>query len=611
MAHSDFRKYRDGAEGFINFCNDHVFVPIFYPGDTVAEWCPMHALPDEENVVTKKSYAGIWEAQQQVVRQCLVMENGRFKYRLIVLCWMRGEGKSLLVCLIQLWKFFCWPKQQIMLGANSKDQVKFVHYDIIRDIIYNSPTLFARVGKRNIQEKEIHLKDGRGKVLSLIRSISSFSGIVSNITGFTFSEIFDMKNPKFYVQLYGSIRNMPNALGIIDSTVSDKQHVLYQLYSSFIDGKTKEVFFSYRCSREGQMEDYWNPNMDDTQLNDYRVTFPFGEFERYFLNLWSAGQARVFTDEMIEEIGILGMDQGLLNHKDIREALIERSRLTHAKIDIEGKGLFDFALNYEKKAYSIEKRFKPVSDVYSMTHRNYSIPQFPPMEEIEHLSRVFDTDFALLVGVDMADPMSVRSNARTIVTFALKGLAGTRSNPHIYNQELGNPEFLYFLFYAASIEGHHMDAIKLLLEAVHEEYDGIDAICAERFGAWDLEPWCEERDIKFEAIYPTYDRQREAFKELFTIIDKGRFKAPPVPIPGSKKADILREEAAIFDHDTDKRWFGSPEKGEKYGIQDDFIYSIGWCIYGGRMLGPDEFHPRKAARFFGSFTPDKNLVGNY
>ena len=608
---TDFRKYREGAEGFINFCNDHIRVPIYFPGEMTAEWCRMSELPEEKNESTLKSYADIWKAQQEVVRQALITEGGRFKYRLIILCWMRGEGKSLLVCLIQLWKFFCWPKQQIMLGANSKDQVKFVHYDIIRDIIYNSPTLFARVGKRNIQEKEIHLKDGRGKVLSLIRSISSFSGIVSNITGFTFSEIFDMKNPKFYVQLYGSIRNMPNALGIIDSTVSDKQHVLYQLYNSFVDGKTKEVFFSYRCSREGKQEDYWNPNMDDTQLNDYRVTFPFGEFERYFLNLWSAGQARVFTDEMIEEIGILGMDQGLLNHKDIREALIERNKLTDSKIDIEGRGLFDAALKYEIKAYEIEKRFKPVSDVYSMTHPSFTIPQFPPMEQIERLSKMFDTDFALLVGADMADPMSIRSNARTILTFVLKGLAGTRSNPNIYNQELGNPEFIYFLMYAADIEGHAMETMKQILEAVHDEYDGIDAICAERFGAWDLEPWCAERDIQFEAIYPTYDRQREAFKEFFTLVEKGRFKAPPVPIQGTKRDDILREEAALFDHDTDKRWFGSPEKAEKYGVQDDFIYSTGWCIYGGRMLGPDEFRPRKVARFFGSFSPDKSLVGNY
>jgi len=54
-----------------------------------------------------------------------------------------------------------------MLGANSKDQVKFVHFDIMRDIITFSPKLLAIVGgKRNLQEKEIRLKDAKGNFIT-------------------------------------------------------------------------------------------------------------------------------------------------------------------------------------------------------------------------------------------------------------------------------------------------------------------------------------------------------------------------------------------------------------------------------------------------------------
>ena len=67
----------------------------------------------------------------------------------------------------------------------------------------------------------------------------SFTGIVSNITGFTFSEMFDMKNPKFFTQLYGSIRNVVNALGVIDSTVSEKDHILYKQYLSQLEKELK------------------------------------------------------------------------------------------------------------------------------------------------------------------------------------------------------------------------------------------------------------------------------------------------------------------------------------------------------------------------------------
>jgi hypothetical protein len=227
------------------------------------------------------------------------------------------------------------------------------------------------------------------------------------------------------------------------------------------------------------------------------------------------------------------------------------------------------------------------------------------------LENLFDTDFAVLGGADMADPMAVRSNARTIFTVTLKGLMGSRSNPSLYLTENTNPEYLYILLYAASIKDHSMDVLKQIMDAVNTEYDMMDALCGERWGMWDLTSWCEERFIPFEAIYPTYDRQREAFKELFISVAKGRFKAPPVNIAGSKEGDIFVEEASIFDHDTEKRWFGSPEKSEKYGIQDDFIYSIAWGMYGGRMMGADRFRPRKPTTSFGVLVDNPELLGRY
>ncbi len=214
-------QYRNGAEGMIKWVEDKVYVEITpisldeHAYGDIKVWVPMNELPDTKHPETNRSYKEMWEDQKRVLRKALKMRNGVFLNRLIIFCWPRGEGKSLLACLVQLWKFFCWPRQQIMLGANSKDQVKFVHFDIMRDIIRNSPSLLSQVGERNIQEKEIRLTNKKGNIDSIIRSISSFTGIVSNITGYTFSEMFDMKNPKFYVQLDGSIRNIPNAVGII------------------------------------------------------------------------------------------------------------------------------------------------------------------------------------------------------------------------------------------------------------------------------------------------------------------------------------------------------------------------------------------------------------
>jgi hypothetical protein len=603
--------YRSGGEGMAKWCDEFVCVPIYPEGSDIAVWCSMADLPSEINPATGKSYKTIWEEQKKILLEALRMENKRFVYKLIVLCWMRGEGESLLACLIQLWKFFNWPRQQIMLGANSRDQIKFVHFDIMRDIILNSPKLRALIGsRRNIQEKEIRLKDGEGNVRSIIRSISSFSGIVSNITGYTFSEIFDMKKPKFFVQLDGSIRNIPNALGVIDSTVSEKTHILYTLYTSFIQRKTKTVFFSYRSSAQALPEDYWNPNMDASQLNDYQIKFPFGEFERYFQNLWSAGTQKVFTDEMVEATKYAGTAGELLNGKEVIKVLEEKNRLTEVMADASGKGFADGAIETAAKIDALYERLTPMDTIYRLTDR-YGRRRPCTIEDLKHLSELFDTDWVVTGGLDFGDPYAVRGLARTITVIAAKGLPGSRSNPHLYLSLQTAPAYLYCLLDVAKVDDHNSDAVKRILEAGNEEYDGIDVLCSERYGAWDMENWCEERDIEFQPIFPTYDRQRDGFKKVLEATKGGLLKCPVLAISGSKKEDIRDEEMGTFEHDADKRWFGSIEKFEKYGIQDDFMFALCWSFYGARMKGVDDFRDRKGVESFGFFIENKDLHGTY
>lgn len=605
--------FTDGAEGMIVWAEEMCSLPIYAPGDEVATWVPIYDLPKEPHSETGKTYWGIWEEQKAILRRALQMVDGRFLFNLIVLCWMRGEGKSLLACLIQLWKFFCWPRQQIMLGANSRDQVKFVHFDIMRDMILESPPLLKAIGSRkNIQEKEIRLLDEKGEINSIIRSISSFSGIVSNITGFTFSEIFDMKNPKFYSQLYGSIRNIPNALGVIDSTVSDKKHILYQLYDNTQTQKTKKVFFSYRFSASGTQGDYWNPNMTDDQLNDYRVNFPFGDFERYFLNLWTAGAQRVFTDEEIEEWQVAGINGELLNTKEVKEAWARINEWQTQKQTMENKGIFTMGAEVDEKIFKVQQQMRYFETPTTTRHLSSIIVE-PTLDCVLELTEVFDTNWVLLAGVDMADPMAVRGEARTMLPFLLKGLPGSRSHPVYEDVAQGNIPYLYILLRLCHIVDHSLSHVKELVDEMHEELGGVQAFCGERWGIWDMQVWCEEREIAFTAVYPTYDRQKEGFKELYIATKKGRFKAPPVHIAGAKGPDILREEAAMFDHDPFKKWFGSPEKFERHGVQDDSLYGIIWGMYGGRMLGSEDFVERATGRGdFGLFVDtDRRLQGRY
>ncbi len=603
--------YRKGGEGFCLWAEEVVHVPIYPEGSDIPEWWPLGDLPKEKNPNTGKSYYELWQEQKRIFKEALEMKGGRFIYRLVVLCWMRGEGKSLGACLIQSWKFFCWPRQLIMLGANSRDQVKFVHYDIIRDIILNSPKLLWAVGgKRNIQEKEIRLKDKKGNLVSLIRSISSFSGIVSNITGYTFSEIFDMKNPRFFVQLDGSIRNIPNALGVIDSTVSAKTHVLYKIYHNWKQKKSKTVFFSYRSSRDAEARDYWNPHMDQDQLEDYQLKFPFGEFERYFQNLWSAGSMQPFTDEMIEAMGYLGMDGQVGNQTTMLDVLKDKNKLLQQAEDLAGRGVMEAMIESEVRIDKTMERFKPVESVYTL-RTVLGLPRMARMEDLVALGEFYDTDWVIGVGVDRADPMKVRTSARTMVTATAKGLPGSRSNPFMQVELGGIPQYIYATLHVAHIESSSLEDIKDVVKEVNEDFDGVDVVCGERWGMWDLVPWCEEQDIEIEAIFPTYDRQKESFSEFFIAVKQGRFKCPQLAVHGSKGEDVLREEMSVFDHDAEKRWFGSPEKEELYGVQDDAIFAEAWGMYGLRLKGVDDFRLRQPMQHFGIMFNNKDLLGAY
>jgi len=607
------KSYKDGAEGMIKWCNDFVHVPVYAEGDDMATWVRLGALSNVQNPKTGKSSKEMWERQCDVLREALQMKNERFLYRLIVFCWPRGDGKSLLACLVQLWKFFNWPRQQIMLGANSKDQTKFVHYDIIRDIILNSPRLLEMIGgDRNLQEKEIRLTDSGGNVRSIIRSISSFSGIVSNITGYTFSEIFDMKNPKFFVQLDGSIRTIPNALGVIDSTVSAKDHILYNLYANFISGKSKTVFFSYRFSRRGGLEDYWNPNMDEDQLKDYETKFPAAEFERYFLNKWNSGNIKVFSKEMIAEIGLIGSDGYILNHENTIQILEDRSKVEETIEDINKNNVADnqkIRPILNQKHEFLSNRLQSMESLYALKDEYGSNNRMSNQKLVE-LGNKFNTDWAIIAGMDMADPYSIRGKARSIVMAFAKGLPGSKDNPYI--SENLSPKYIYLLLSIVVAGKNSIDNIKDILEEFDTEYAGIDTICSERYGVWDMAKWAEEKNITFEPVFPTYDRQREAFKEFYNAIKEGRLKAPKIYVPGSKQMDIFREELGNFDHDPDSKWFGSSEKMEVRGIQDDSVFAGMWTLFGGRLLTAADFRPRSLTdQSFGVFQDNRNLIGTY
>lgn len=598
-------EYHDGAEGFIKWIEDYE-VAVEVAKDGVKQWVPTPQLSRKPHPITGKTQWQMWEELKNVARQCLKMKNGRFVYQLLVLCWMRGEAKSAFVCLIVLWLFFNFPAQQIMLSANTKDQSVFVHYNIIANTIRNTPSLLEIVGNNNILDRKIRLLDRNKNEVSAIQPISSYIGILSNITCFTFSEFFKMNDARFFTELYGSIRNVPNALGLIDSTVAPLTHRLYKLYQNYITGKSKLTYFSYRCSLHADYRDFWNPEMTEDQLEEYKNNFSDQEYNMFFKNTWMAASEKMISPQMIDAMHYIGVGSGVGGHHLIMQTLDKVEEIKH------DRNLPDYVK--EERISKLKSPFIPTEKMYSLK-TSYKMPRAATLEDLINIGDQYDTNFAILSGVDRADPYKSdhTAGARTIVSIIAKGLPGSKSNPLIETTSADATRYIYFLLRLYHVIHNDMDTIKRVLEEADTTYNGLNTLCTERAGMWDITEWCEENQVAGEIVAPSYVRQRDAFGELYALLREGRFKTPPLGVRGSREEDILCEELAVFEHDSKKKVYCSPEKTLKRGIQDDAIYSIVWGVYGGRTLTTADFRIRMKNQFFGAwYAPSKSsLVGDY
>ena len=193
--------------------------------------------------------------------------------------------------------------------------------------------------------------------------------------------------------------------------------------------------------------------------------------------------------------------------------------------------------------------------------------------------------------------------ARTIVTITAKGLTNSKDSTILLDEHREVPEYIWFLLHLHWVPEATLEGIKQVLRMAHMEYDGLDSLCAERWGTWDLAPWCLENDIEFTAVSATYELQKKAFSEMYNLVRNAQFKSPVVHVPGTNNSNILWEEMNMFDYHPMSKWYGSPQKDEEGGVQDDVMYSLGWGMYGGREYGIEEFRPRKLNAFFGAFDP--------
>jgi len=444
--------------------------------------------------------------------------------------------------------------------------------------------------------------DGNDNVVSRIIPVSAFTGIYSNITAYAFSEIFDMKNPNFYYQLDSSRRNIPNAQGYIDSTVSEKGHVLHNLYmvSPLQTDEDPGIMYCYRSSETANYKDYLHPLQTEKQLNSFKTKFTEAEFAKYFKNTWDLVDTSLFKPDMIQSMRYIGASGRLGQQSAVIAACRQIAQLEKQQQD---SPMFDNS----GMVKSLQSELIPLP--YTLEDDLH--PRCITLQELEKLSDIYDTNWGIGVGVDFADPLKddITKGARTITSFIAKGLPGSRSDPGLHITLGDKARYIYFLVNLIHIQFNEVADVQEEMESFLFEFGSILTFCSERWGAGEMRNYCNEKDIHMELISPTYEKQRTGFNDFYRLVKSGRFKAPPTVVGGSETDDVMQEEMEAFRHDVHKKWYGSLTKKTQTGIQDDCMFSICWGLYGLREKTPDDFIAANSDLFMGTFVPDLTMLG--
>lgn len=498
-------------------------------------------------------------------------DNGRFKHRFIRICRPRGDFKSFDAILIFLFRFFNMAREKILLAANSKDQSDYALYDEAKDIILNSPNLINTPGIE-VKEKEVVLMSGRKEVFNRIKSIASKQGALSNATCIVFSEIYKLRDQQFISELEGSIRGVPNAMSIIESTVSRKGTYYHRQYLASIENKSPYIYFQYYADK------HYNPRITQEELDLYKVSLFPHEYKMFFENKWEDAGSGIFSEAEIYEMGIVALDGKLGPSLELRNTIKEylEMRQTFRKI----KGVTDTS-RLEKDINNIKKRFTYIDELYSIPATRSDL--------INIQKRYGIRDLIIGMGLDRAEQLTSNSDRTVLSTVAKSYIDSDRWICFVLDMFIPNSP--------KSIPIHRR------IEYNHTEYGWISEIDLEKSQCLDIWNWCQERAYTATLQSASYEHQYSMFLEMSRLVRAGLFKCPTIPIwhddkgnvyyeiPPDDQDDIFREEMRVFEHENRSVTstgrvsgrFGSPYKrgGQVKPGQpnDDTIYSMGHAVF--------------------------------
>lgn len=542
--HYDEKKcYPMNGHGFLQWLKDK---EVRIENKRAKKWVPIKLMDFQEEFIV--------EALKQ-------KPDGDFWYNLVIACYERGEGKTMLIALITIFRFFNMFGEVINLASESKELASFIHYNLIKGIINNTPELKKTPGL-SVQEKEIALNKGPGDPVCIMKAVPTSSGLLPGTTCAVFTELHKFKKRSFFIDFWSSTRATPNAMTLVDTTVAPKGHIVHTLWEKYCSGKDPLLFFSHK------EDDIRNPETTADQLNSFRGIMLKNEYDLYFRNRWEDAAGGLFSLESIKKMSYAGIEVGgkqiLGASQDLDKAIEDLDKLDQERASLLRGGISTGPITEAIK--QLEGSLIKMDDLYSLP---------ATAADFDMLQKMFGVSFMVGVGLDRSKMVGATPD-NTVFSCVARGMVDE------------NVSYYFLLDMFVTTKPTSMFLQDKLVEW-EGKYGWIDKVAAEEYQSHDFHMWCEDNGYESEFISATFKKQEELFTLMWSVVDAGFLKSPSVPYYRdaegeirqgfTNKDDIFREELGAFVHDPNKKFFGALEKRKKAAPKDDTVYSGGWGIY--------------------------------
>jgi hypothetical protein len=206
---SKIEEYRQAPEGMIQFVRD-----------------VQPRILDTNRKVIPFEFA---DFQLDTVRKALsTNDDGNYKYQTVIISYPRRHSKSTIAALITLWRFCCFPNQNIKVIGNTERQVNAVCAKKLKDSIRFTPVLRKWIGLENIKFDSINLPKQNNRIEFLIAGSKHLYGESIDLAWLT--EIHEKPNDtSTYDTMVTSMGDVMNSQIILDSTVDQSDGLMHRL----------------------------------------------------------------------------------------------------------------------------------------------------------------------------------------------------------------------------------------------------------------------------------------------------------------------------------------------------------------------------------------------